>query len=557
MLLVTLVLLWLRPHPHLNQSTAALLYVLVVLVNSGVSGLGVGIATSLLSFVAINYFFMLPYETIGFLAMEDAVHMGTFLCVAVVVSSLTGRARSHAEHAMRHAAHLDMLYQLGQRIGAEVERERILPLIADTTVRLLDAHACQILLPDEQGRLVVQACMTSVGKVRAGTTTTTNTTRRCRGRDVACHVSPTKTVGTIRVLVGKGDGQRGASVDTETSLCPIGSQFAPIGDDDVIDVPVQYADQLVGMLRLVRHARSAPLRESEHDGLQMIASQVALVLERARLVETSRQARVLAEANHLKSTLLSLVSHNLRTPLAVMKGDVSNLLDEQVQWEAAVRREVLLSIDEEITRLNRLVGDVLVMSRIEAGALEHTRSWYDLPELIEQVLVRLQPLLVQHHVSLDLPAVLPPVRITYSHIDGVFTNLLENAVYHTPPGTHIVLRVRECGPMLEVAVADDGPGFPSELLPQLFEKFVRGERSSTQFTEDAVGQAQAEMHTKVQSGKGAGKRWVVSHQRPEGCGLGLAICKGLVVAHGGTIRAENGEAGGARVTFTLPCGSLE
>lgn len=157
-------LLWLRPHPHLNQSTAALLYVLVVLVNSGVSGLGVGIATSLLSFVAINYFFMVPYETIGFLAVEDAVHLGSFFCVAVVVSSLAGRARSHAEHAMRHAAHLDMLYQLGQKIGAEVERERILPLIADTTVRLLDAHACQILLPDEQGRLVVQTCRTLLGK---------------------------------------------------------------------------------------------------------------------------------------------------------------------------------------------------------------------------------------------------------------------------------------------------------------------------------------------------------------------------------------------------------
>jgi len=128
-------------------------------------------------------------------------------------------------------------------------------------------------------------------------------------------------------------------------------------------------------------------------------------------------------------------------------------------------------------------------------------------------------------VTLDLPPVLPPVRITYSHIDGVFTNLLENAVYHTPPGTHIVLRVRECGPMLEVVVVDDGPGFPPELLPQLFEKFVRGE---------------------------AGRNGSV-----EGSGLGLAICQGLVVAHGGTIRAENGDDGGARVRFTLPCGLLK
>ncbi len=454
--LVTLLLLLLNPHDH---STAALIYTLVVLLNAIVSGLWVGIGTSLLAFVVLNYFFMQPYHIIGITSAEDAIRLGTFLCVAVVVSGLAGRARDHATRAMHHAAHIDSLYRLSQAISVEVERERILPVITDTTLHLFDAQACQIALLDEAGVLLEQAC--------SGTLPPDN--------------------------ANESQGEN-------------------------IEVPIHHAGHPVGRLTVVRHATAPHLSAVERDMLQMIATQVALVLQRATLAETTRHASVLAEANHLKSTLLSSVSHDLRTPLAVMKGAVSNLLDDSVVWEPRVQRELLASIDEEITHLNRLVGDLLVMSRIETGALEQTRRWYDLSDMTEQVLTRLVPTLAHHCVMLDMPANLPPVRVTYTHIDCVLSNLLENAAYYTPPGTIITLRARDGGGTIQVEVLDEGPGFPDTLLPHVFEKFVRG------------GSA-----------------------RPtEGSGLGLAICKGLIAAHGGTITAANRAEGGARVAFTLP-----
>ncbi|NJN65385.1 MAG: DUF4118 domain-containing protein [Chloroflexaceae bacterium] len=459
MALVTLLLLLLRP--YIQHSTAALLYLPVILVNAVVSGLWVGIGASLLAFAALNYFFMPPYHAIGITSAEDAVRLSTFLCVAVVVSGLAGRSRDHASRAMRHAAHLDALYRLSQAISAEVELERTLPIITDTTVRLLHVQACQIALRDETGAVVAQAC--------SGTLPTEDTQ------------------------------------DTQGWL---------------IELPIQSAGHPIGTLRVGHRESAQPLTPSERDLLQMIATQVALVLERARLVEAARHASALAEANHLKSALLSSVSHDLRTPLAVMKGAVSNLLDETVPWEPGMQRELLTSIDEEITHLNRLVGDLLVMSRIEAGALEQSRSWHDLPDLAEQVLARLASQLAHHRVTLDVPPDLPPVRITYTHIDGVLANLLENAAHYTPPGTAITLRAHECGNTLLVEVLDEGPGFPDVVLPRVFEKFVRGSGS--------------ERHT-------------------DGSGLGLAICKGLVEAHGGTISAENRVGGGVRIAFTLPC----
>lgn len=455
---VTLVtLLPLLLHPSIQHTTAALLYTLVVLINAIVSGLWVGVGTSLLAFAALNYFFMTPYHAIGITSGEDAVHLGTFLCVAVIVSGLAGRSRDHAAHAMRHAAHLDALYRLSQAISAEVERERILPMISDTTRQLFNAQACHIALLDQAGMLVVYA-------------------------------------------------QSGFLTSEET----MGWRT---------ELPIRHNSHEVGTLTLVHDEGSPSLSIAEHDVLHMIATQVALVLERAKLVETTHHASVLAEANHLKSILLSSVSHDFRTPLAVMKGAVSNLLDESVPWEPRMQHELLCSIDQEITRLDRLVSDLLVMSRIEAGALEQTRSWHEVPDLVEHVIMRLAPVLSHHRVIVDIPTELPPVFITYTHIDRVLTNLLENVVYHTPLGTVITVRANEQGDKLHIAVCDTGPGFPDTILPHVFEKFVRG--------------GDSERHT-------------------EGSGLGLAICKGLVAVHGGTICASNRDEGGACVTFTLP-----
>jgi two-component system sensor histidine kinase KdpD len=261
------------------------------------------------------------------------------------------------------------------------------------------------------------------------------------------------------------------------------------------------------------------LTPSEQERLQAIAAQVVLVLERARLVEEASQARAQAEAERIKAALLSSVSHDLRTPLAVIKGAVTNLLDDTVAWDASAQRELLRAVNDETDRLNRLVGNLLDMSRIESGALQPTRSWQDIRGLVTEVLERMRLRLEDHPVAVDLPADLPPVQVSYTQIDQVLTNLLENVVKYTPNGTPIAIQVRAERAFVQLTVRDHGPGIPAGMSSRIFEKFVR--------------LADPERHA-------------------DGTGLGLAICKGIVEAHGGRIWAENSPDGGARFSFTLP-----
>lgn len=439
---------------ELQQSTASLLYILVVLISSTSFGLGPGMVTSVLAFLAFNFFIVYPYRSFGVTSVEDSLRLVTFLGVAVLASSLAGRARAQAVAAAQRAAELAALYSLSQTISAEVALERILPVIAQTTTRLLRLPACQILLYAADGALVEYA--------RAGT-------------------APAQS-----------------------------------GQEDIV---LRVEQRPLGILRVTRRTAAEALTPVEQELLQTIANQVVLVLERARLADEAGRARSLAESDRLKSTLLSSVSHDLRTPLAVIKGAVTNLLDDDVGWSPAARRDLLTTIDEETDRLNRLVSDLLEMSRIEAGALQQTRTWQDLSELILHVITRLQPRLAHHRIDVDLPDDLPPAPINYSQIDHVLTNLLENASQYAPAETAISVRASMADDQVRVDVTDEGPGIPEGMHTRIFEKFVRT---------------------------------AAPERRAEGSGLGLAICKGLVEAHGGRIWVEDRAGGGARFVFTLP-----
>lgn len=274
---------------------------------------------------------------------------------------------------------------------------------------------------------------------------------------------------------------------------------------------------------MTRRDPAQPLDAGERELLHTIAAQVALVLERVRLSDLAGQARALAESDRLKSTLLSLVSHDLRTPLAVIKGLATSLLDQSVSWSEQQRDELLTTISGEADRLNRIVGELLEMSRIEAGAISQSRAWHDLDELIVAVAEELRPRLRTHPLLLDVPPDLPWVRISYAQIEQVLRNLVENAAHYTPAGRPIEVWARASGSAVTIEVRDRGPGVTVELRERIFEKFVRA--------------SPAERHA-------------------EGAGLGLAICKGLVEAHGGRIWVTERAGGGAVFAFTLPVEQL-
>jgi two-component system, OmpR family, sensor histidine kinase KdpD len=251
--------------------------------------------------------------------------------------------------------------------------------------------------------------------------------------------------------------------------------------------------------------------------LETFGGQVALALERAQLAAEAQQAQVRVETESMRSALLSSVSHDLRTPLASITGTASSLLEGEATFDASTRRMLLETLCEEAERLSRLVRNLLDMTRLQSGALRVSKEWHPLEEVIGAALGRMERPLRGRPVVTRVPEDLPLVPIDDVLIEQVFINLLENAVKYTPPGSEIELTARVDDGGVTASVADRGTGIPPEDQARLFEKFYRG-------------------------------RSTASH----GAGLGLAICRGIVEAHGGRIWAENRPGGGAIFQFTLP-----
>ena len=262
----------------------------------------------------------------------------------------------------------------------------------------------------------------------------------------------------------------------------------------------------------------AALTPAEDRLLKTFATQGALALERSRLARSETRARVAEESDRLKTALLSSVSHELRTPLAAIKAAVTSLRSGAVERQSIARDELLATIEEETDQLNTLVGNLLDMSRIEAGVLKPQRSWNDLEEIIGAALARLKQAARHHRLEIAVPEDLPLIPVDFVQIQQVFTNLISNSLKYSPEGSTIRVEAARRDPdVVVVRVINQGPPVPEEHLDRIFDKFYR----------------------------------VTAADRVTGTGLGLSICKGIVEAHGGRIWAEN-LADGLAFNFTLP-----
>jgi len=282
-------------------------------------------------------------------------------------------------------------------------------------------------------------------------------------------------------------------------------------------VPLVGSHGRVGVLALVASPESRIGDPDERQLLDTIARLVASALERAELAEEARLARLRVETEQLRNALLSSVSHDLRTPLAVITGSTSALLEESAPKDEATRRALLETAHDESLRLNRLVRNLLDMTRLEAGALKVNKEEQSIEEVVGAALNRMEDRLDAREVQTDIPADLPLVPHDSVLIEQVLINLLENATKYTPAGSSIRIAARAKGDAVEIEVSDRGPGIAKENAERIFEKFYRAR--------EAEG---------------------------GGVGLGLTICRGIVNAHGGRIWVEPREGGGATFRFTLP-----
>lgn len=455
-ILVTLAVtcLMLLIDPPLDQVTIGLAYLLGVVAIAASAGYGPGLLTALLSFTAFNFFFLPPRFSLHIANSQGLFQLATFLGVALIAGALAAYAHAQAEASRRSGAETIALYELSQRISAEVELDRILPAIATTTSELLSSPSVVVLLYDANGHLSERA--------RTGTESATHAIQHVFIRDGAI------VLGDLRVAERQNH-------------------------------------------RFDQH---------EQRLLDAIAAQVRLAIDRARLAQQAAHSQALAESDQLKSALLSSVSHDLRTPLATIKGASLTLLANDLQLDEATSSTLLHTIDAETDRLNRIIGNWLAIARIAAGTLRFERDWQSMAELVGAATARNAWAALTLHIA--VPDDLPLVWANAALVDQVITNLLENAARYTPPGGAIHVTAQRCddnAAFVAVTIADSGPGIEPAELPYIFDAFFSGAPPP-------------------------GKQ--------RGSGMGLAICKGIIEAHGGRIWAGRGSSGGATFTFTLP-----
>jgi two-component system, OmpR family, sensor histidine kinase KdpD len=486
----------------LGVLNVTLIYLLLCFVLSLAVGAGPGVLAAVVSFLAFDFFFIPPYHTFTVDQADHVLALFVFLGVAVVSANLVARVRSRTEVAERAQRRTALLYELNAALIGDVTLEEVLATIVERVVHIYGARGCRILLPGDDETLEVRSWFPpefgqGIDRQQLAIAEWVLANREPAGLNTTARRSyRSRRGGTVRPI-------------------PL-IRKSP----DLLYVPIATSQRTVGVLEVMSRPDRKQFSEEDQELLASFANQAALALERGRLWEEAAQAVALAESDQLKSALLAAVSHDLRTPLAVTKACVTSLLDESVQWTDGEREEFLRSIDEETDRLTLLVSNLLDLSRIEGGVLRPDKEWYDIAELIEDAAGRLAAHASQtgHLLRTNVEADLPVAHFDYIEIAQVVMNLGENAIKYTPVGTEVVLSASQIESAIEISVTDNGPGIPPKELPHIFDKFHRAEMT----------------------------------KRVPGTGIGLAICKGIVEAHGGQIWVESEPGKGATFRFTLP-----
>lgn len=472
-------LLTLAMYPRFELSNLAMVYLLGVTVAGLRLGRGPSALTAVLNVACFDFFCVPPRFTFAVSDAQYLVTFGAMLIIALVIATLTASVRQQTRVAGARERRTAALYAMSRELAVT----RGIESMARVAVRhVAEVFLCKavVLLPDASGKLQYPRGPPLESSLRRA---------------------------DLAVAQWVADHGRRAGLGSDT-LPAAPALYAPLGD----------AERAVGVLAVLPlNPRRVLLPEQSHL-LDTFASQIGLALERARLAEVAEASGLAAERERLRNTLLASISHDLRTPLAVMAGAGSTLAERGATLDEPTRAVLARSIERKALEMSDLVSNVLDLMRFQSGQVVLRRDWESIEDLVGAALHRLEERLKDHPVELTLPADLPPVYVDAGLVVQVFSNLLDNLVKYTPPGTQATIGATTGDDFVRIVIEDRGPGFPPGDPALLFEKFQRGSE------EGAVA----------------------------GAGLGLAICRAIVRAHGGGIEARRREGGGARFEVTLP-----
>jgi two-component system sensor histidine kinase KdpD len=460
-----------------NQIMIFLLAVVFVATRYGTWPSVLGSAVAVLLF---DLLFTKPYYWITVHDTQYLITFNVMLLVGLAASTLAARVRYHATVAQANERRTEALYRLSRRLTAISDPHQLVEEAEQIVAEVFSAHAV-IFVPDEQRRI-----------------------RPILGHAATFAASASEFTAAQWVL----DNNQAAGIGTNT-----------LPSAAALYVPMATPNGVVGVLAVQPENREVSLSPDARHLLDTYATQIAFAIEREKLAQQSTASELRAETELMRSSLLSAVSHDLRTPLAAIAGAASSLVEAGDSLDSATRTELLMTVYEESQRLSRLVENLLHMTRLSSGRVTVNRQWHPLDEVIGSALHRLGHDLAHRDIQIEIPEDLPLGHFDDVLIEQVLMNLLDNALKYSTGGTGIAIRAERLRGGIAVEVADRGQGLIPGDEERVFEMFYRSRDAQPD------------------------KR---------GSGLGLAICKAIISAHGGTIRAANRPDGGTVVRFTLP-----
>ena len=487
---------------HFAKGQWSLLYLLIVGLVAGLGGVRPALLAAALAFLCWNFFFLPPYGTFVVHDPQDWLSLFVFLAVAAAMGMQTGRMRDREAEALARGREMAMLNQFSARLVSDASITDVAELLMNEVTQITGARCGALFLADQDNKLH------ELMSVAEG---------NCQLDPSVLQIAEwayeqSKAVGLPQIE--KRSDPTAAGWPISVDYAQAGAQ----GGRNDLFIPLQTAERQEGILYVGTRSDGQPYLIDDARPLVAVANQAAAFLERKRLQSTAVQADALREADRLKSTLMSSVSHELKTPIASIAATVSNLASEDVEWDMEKVRPELASMQEDIDRLTASINALLDLSRLESAAWEPKKEWFDLADVLLSAVSKV-PQKQKSRVEVSLPDSLPMICVDFVQMARAIENLLTNALAYSPQDSQVRMSASVDESLLRIWVEDQGLGIRPDEREKIFEKFYRGE-SSTRYA--------------------------------SGTGLGLAVTREIVRFHGGRIWVEDVIPHGARFVILLP-----